>query len=549
MHTFLTPTKILTKAAWVGWRNTLKGHPETRRRQLLKGIGYLIFIVALSLLGHSIFKHLRLTEANPALVFNVINGFMMFGVIIVAKELMESSLKILYEAPDGALLRTLPIQPVAIFGFKFVHLTASRLMSILCFLGPPWVVFGVVYALPWHFYAALFPAYLCLLIILASHVTVGMMVIARFFSSGALLSTLKVLGIVIGVTVGFLLSLTLFFQFDSMQIKQYFLNWASAKTAQDGNSLTTTAWFPHQWIGKLMFSWAPEAAAGARLRWGLLLIGGSLGSMLMALLMALLIYSRGWENIRQLQSKRKPIRSSGSKLRAIFPTFGRGKMSAMMLKDFIVFIRHSGRFIAILMLTLFLALHIGVLLAQGRVANAADGKVIAVQVVLYSILISLGLSCGGFREEAKTWWMLKSAPVTPKLVFSSKFLATFLSGLIYAEVWMLITVILLQIPAGVWMQLLLMPIVTLIAVSALNTAVGTLPWMANLVDEPKPLLRGLTFLFTIIVDIGLVIVSMIAFDLSSIAWFVGLLVLLSGVFAISYRWGTNNLHKLLAAQA
>ena len=39
-----------------------------------------------------------------------------------------------------------------------------------------------------------------------------------------------------------------------------------------------------------MFSWAPEAAAGARLRWGLLLIGGSLGSMILAMLMALLIY-------------------------------------------------------------------------------------------------------------------------------------------------------------------------------------------------------------------------------------------------------------------
>ncbi len=548
MRTFLTPTKILIKAALQGWRNTLKGHSETRRRHLLKGIGYLIFIVALSMLGHSIFKHLQLTNADPALVFNILNGFMIFGVIIVVKDLMESSLKILYEAPDSALLRTLPIQPVSIFGFKFVHLTVSRFMSILCFLGPPWVIFGVVYDLPWHFYAALFPAYLCLLIILASHVTVGMLIIARFFSSGALFSTLKVVGIVIGVTVGFLLSLTLLFQFDSMQIKQYFLEWASTKTVHGGNSLTATAWFPHQWIGKLMFSWSPAAETGARLRWGLLLIGASFGSVCLATFMALLIYSRGWENIKQLQTKRKPARAPGSKLRAIAPTFGRGKMSAMILKDFIVFIRHSGRFIAILMLTLFLALHIGVLLAQGNVGNVNDAKVIAVQVVLYSILISLGLSCSGFREEAKTWWMLKSAPVTSQLVFSSKFLATFLSGVIYAEFWMLIIVNLLQIPAGLYTQLLLMPIVTLIAVSALNTAVGTLPWMANLTDEPKPLLRGLTFLGTIIVDIGLVIISMIAFERPSIIWFVGLLVLLSGVFVISYRWGTNNLHKLLAAR-
>ena len=139
--------KILLKADCQGWLNSLKHSREAWRKGILKGIGYLVLVVALSVLGSSLFSHLRLTEAEPTLVLGVINGFMTFGVIIVAKELMESSLKILYEAPETALLHAAPIQPVTTFGYKFIYLIITRLLSILCFLGPPWVAFGVIFGL------------------------------------------------------------------------------------------------------------------------------------------------------------------------------------------------------------------------------------------------------------------------------------------------------------------------------------------------------------------------------------------------------------------
>lgn len=553
IYTVLTPTKILLKADWQGWLNSFKHHRETQRKLLLKLLGYLVFIVALSVLGNSIFTHLQLMDAHSTLVLSVINGFMMFGTLIVAKELMESSLKIFYEAPDNALLRALPIPLVAIFGFKFVHLIATRFLSMLCFLGPPWVMFGLIFQLPWHFYAILFPACLCLLSIIASYVTVIMMLIARFFSSGGLLSALKMLGTAIGVAVGFLLSLMLFSEFESTTVKQFFLNWASAETGHLANPLTNATWYPHQWMGRLMLSWAaaPGIQGGAvdeRLWWGFLLIAGSLGAAGFATLVAMQIYQRGWENIKQLKTKRKPARSAPSKLSFILATLGRGKMQAMMIKDFVVFIKHSGRFIAIIMLTLFLGVHIGILLVQGSTADVNTGQVIAVQVVLYSILISFGLSCSGFREEAKTWWVLKSAPVTPQLVFTSKFLTALLCAFIYAESWMLIVVNLLKIPVAAWMPIFLIPILTLTAVSALNTAIGTLPWMAELTHEPKPLLRVLTFMFTFIADIALILVPMITWHVAGVVWFGVLMIFVAGVFGGSYKLGIGNLRKLLVAQ-
>lgn len=539
---------ILLKTDLQGWLNGFRYGGEAWRKAALKGIGYLVFIVALSVLGHSLFTHLRLTEAEPTLMLSVINGFMVFGIIVVAKELMESSLKSLYEAPDTTLLHAAPIQPIAIFGYKFIHLTIARFLSILCFLGPPWVAFGLIFELPWHFYAVLFPVCLCLLLMIASYVTISVMLIARFFSSGWLLATLKMLGTAIGVTVGFLLSLTLFFEFEPIHIKQFLLNWASERTTD-----TTASWYPHEWIGKLLLSWVTESTIGVRLRWALGGISGSLAAVGMATLVAQLIYQRGWENIRQLKvSKRKPLRSTddakASHLERMWRTLGRGRIRSMMLKDFLIFARHSGRLIAVVMLTLFLVIHIAILFAHEGSADVNAGLVLTVQIVLYSMLITFGISCNGLRDEAKTWWMLKASPVTPKLVFTSKCLTALLCALIYAEFWSLFAVCLLRIPRDAWIPVLLTPVLTLPTACAMNTAIGTLPWMAELTHEPKPILRVLTFTVTLIVDVILVLAPVIAWYTESFIAFIGLVILLVGVFALSYRWGIGNLRRLLIAQ-
>ena len=539
--------RILLKADYHAWLNSFKHDRQAWRKSVLKGIGYLIFIVALAMLGYSLFRHLRSVDASPSLLLNVINGFMVFGIIVVAKELMESSLKILYEAPDTALLHAAPIQPIAIFVYKFIHITITRFLSILCFLGPPWIVFGVIYELPWHFYAVLLPVSVCLLVLIASYVTISMMVIARFFSSAGLLTTLKILGTVIGVTVGFLLSFTLFSGGELLPIKRVLLDWASSRTAD-----TAAAWYPHEWIGKLLLSWGTESTLWDKLRWVLGGFGTSLVSVGFATFIAQWIYQRGWENIRQLKSKRKPARTNENatptQLSGTTITFGRGKVQSMMLKDFLIFIRHSGRVIALVMLTFFLAVHIGFLLMSGSGAGEYASEMLTVQVLLYSLLITFGISCNGLRDEAKTWWMLKAAPVTPTLIFTSKFLTTLLCALVYAEFWLLIAVYLLGIPTNKWMLVLLTPLITLTAGCALNTTIGTLPWMAELTHQPKPLLRVLTFTVTLVIDVAFIIVSVIAWRTKSIALLFGLVVLFACVFVVSYRYGIGNLRKLLVAQ-
>ncbi len=539
--------KILLKTDWQGWMNGLKHAGIERRKSGLKGIGYLALIAALSVFGSSLFTHLRLTEAKPTLILTVVNGFMIFGIIIVAKELMESSLKTLYESPEIVLLHAAPIQPVAIFGYKFIYLTLTRLFSILCFLGPPWVAFGVIFSLPWHFYIAFFPISLCLLIIIASYVTISVMVIARFFSSSSFLRILKVLGTAVGVTMGFLISLMLFIGTEAVSVKQFLINWLSTRTTD-----AAATWYPHEWMGHLLLSWTTGSTVGVQLRWVLGGCGISFASVGLAALTAQWIYQQGWENIRQLKAKRKLTRSGTnatvSRLKSYVLVSGRGKIRALMLKDFLVFIKHSGRLIAIIMLTLYLAVHIGVLFMRTDGAGTNAAEIFTMQIVLYSILISFGISCNGLREEARTWWMLKSAPVTPKLVFTSKFLTALCCTVVYAEFWSLTVIYLLRIPRENWIPMLLIPIITLPAVCAVNTMTGTLSWMAELTQQPKPFLRVLTFTVILIADIILLTPPIIAWYTQNLIVFIALIFFLAGVFMMSYRRGIHNTGKLLVAQ-
>ncbi len=543
----LKNNKILLRADYQAWLNSFTKDGQVLRKSILKGIGYLVFIVALSVLGYSLFSHLRSIDAPEPLLLSVINGFMVFGIIVIVKELMESSLEILYGAKETQLLHAAPIKPVTIFGNKFIHITLSRIMSTLCFLGPPWVVFGVISEFPWHYYVVLIPVSLCMLIVISCYVTISMMVMARFFSSTKLLATLKVIGTSVGVIVGFLLSFTLISGMDELPFKRLLLDWASASATE-----TNATWSPHNWMGNLLMSWGTEATVWERLRWSLVGFGIMGVSVVLAMFTAQWIYQRGWENIRQLKAKRKsPTKERNttvSPLSQFAIKFRRGKIHAMISKDFFIFIRRTGRVIAIVMLTLFLVVHIGYLFVGGNYALSNITEVLTVQIVLYSLLITFGISCNGLREEAKTWWMMKTAPITPTLVYTSKFLTSLFCALIYAEFWALVSILLLQIPIESWMTFLVTPLIVLPTACALNTTIGTLPWMAELTHQPKPFLRVLTFKTTLIINVTFIIVPIIFWHMSKLGLFLISLSVLWIILTISYKIGVEYLRKLLVVQ-
>ena len=175
-------------------------------------------------------------------------------------------------------------------------------------------------------------------------------------------------------------------------------------------------------------------------------------------------------------------------------------------------------------------------------------EILSVQILLYSFLITFGISCNGLRDEAKTWWMMKSAPVKPNLLFNSKFIIALLCALLYAEFWSIIAIYLLQIPKDSWVILLVTPIITLPTGCALNTTIGTLPWMAELTHQPKPMLRVLTFTITLFFDIAIIIAPIVAWHSQNILIFFISIIFLATMFVMLYSFGVGNLRRLLVPQ-
>ena len=557
MHTL----SILLKSSWQGWLNSIQYASEARRKKV-EEIGFLVLMTALYLIGHAMFKVVgQQADADGQTILRAINICVGLGVFILVKSAMEDTIKQFYEAADTSLLLS-SLSPSTVFGFKLVQLIATSLLGMVIWLFPPWIAFGRLFGLPWHFYFGLIPACFCLLVIIVTNVVVVMMLVTRFFSSQRMIQFLKIVGTIIGAAAGFFLAFSIFTFVWSDEIATFLL---------ERLKLPTSDWYPHLWTVKFMMSWLPESEIQP-LRWGIQLVVASIVTPLLSVLLASKIYHQSWEYARRVEVN---PRQSDKKRRSA-ALLGRGKIRAMMTKDFHVFLRHKGRVTMIVILTLLQLIPIFALIYQMRTDDKIYYAVylpnlaaIAVQIMIYSMIATAGLSWGGCKADAKTWWLLKSSSISPALLFDSKLVIGTLCAVAYAEVWLFAVLILSRIPPQLCLPILLMTTVITATATALNTAMGTLPWVAEIGETDRdfskqPVLRLATFLVTIIANLILLSAPTIILQivvLGKMEFFGGkqssslsatqqltigfILIILIGVWAISYLLGRQSLRKLL----
>ena len=474
MHTL----PILLKASWQGWLNNIQHASEERRKKVAEAIGFLVLMTALYLIGHAIFKVVKQrADTDGQAILHAINICMGFGVFILVKSAIEETIKQFYEAADTSLLLSL-LSPSTVFGFKLVQLIASSLFGMVMWLFPPWIAFGRFFDLPWHFYLGLIPTCFCLLVVIVTDVVVVMMLVTRFFSSRRMIQLLKIVGAIIGTAAGFFLAFSILIFEWSDEIATFLL---------EQLKLPISDWYPHLWAAKFMMSWLPESEIQP-LRWGIQLVFASIAIPLLSVLLASKIYHRSWEYARHTEVNPK----QKSKRQINTPLLGRGKIRSMMVKDFHVFLRHKGRVMMIVILTLLQLIPIAAAVYQIR----ADDEIyysfhlpnlaaITVQIMIYSMIVTAGLSWGGCKAEAKTWWLLKSSAISPTLLFRSKLLIGTLCAVAYAGVWVFVILTLFRIPFQLWLPILLMITLITATATAFNTAMGALPWVAEIGETDR----------------------------------------------------------------
>lgn len=558
MHTL----PILLRSSWQGWLNSIQYASEERRKKVAEAIGFLVLMAALYLIGHAIFKVIgQQADIYTETILRAINICVGLGVLILAKGAIEGTIKQFYEAADTSLLLS-SLSPSTVFGFKLVQLIASNLLGMVMWLFPPWIAFGRLFGLPWHFYLGLIPTCFCLLIIVVTNVVVVMMLITRFFSSQRMIQFLKIVGTIIGAAAGFFLAFSVLTFEWSDEIATFLLGRLN---------LPTSDWYPHLWAAKLMISWLPESGIQP-LRWAVQLVVVSATTPLLSILLASKIYHRSWEYARGVEVN--PTQRSRNRRRIAL--LGRGKIRSMMAKDFHVFLRHKGRVTMVIILTLLQLIPIFALLYQMPTTDQIhygfhlpNLAAIVVQIMIYSLIATAGLSWGGCKAETKTWWLLKSSAISPALLFKSKLSIGTLCAVVYAGVWIFVILTLFRIPIQLWLPILLMIAAITATATAFNTAMGTLPWVAEIGEtnrdfDRQPVLRFTTLLITIIANLILLGVPTIILQivvLSEMELFGGrqsgpipathlliiafILISLIGVWATSYLLGSQSLRKLL----
>ncbi len=553
---------ILLKTSWQGWLNNIQYASEDRRKKVAEVIGFLVLMTALYLMGHAIFKVVgQQADTGGQTILHAINICVGLGVFILVKSAMEATVKQFYEAADTSLLLS-SLSPSTVFGFKLVQLIASSLLGMVMWLFPPWIAFGRLFGLPWHFYLGLIPACFCLLVIIATNVVLVMMLVMRFFSSQQMIQCLKIVGAIIGTVAGFFLAFSIFTFEWSDEIATFLL---------ERLKLPISNWYPHLWTVKFMMSWLPDSGIQP-LRWGIQLVAASIVIPFLTVLLASKIYHRSWEYAMRVEvhPKQRTKKRRGTAL------LGRGKIRSMIAKDFHVFLRHEGRVMMIVLITLVQLIMVFILVYQMR----PDDEIyyafhlprlagIAFQTMIYSVLLTAGFSWGGCKADAKTWWLLKSSSISPTLLFDSKLLIGTLCAVAYTEVWLVVVLILARIPSQLWLPILLMTVVITATATAFNTAMGTLPWVAEIGGTDRdfskqPLLRLATLLVTIIANLILLVAPTIILQIGVLAkmkLFGGrqsgslsasqqltigfILISLVGVWGISYVLGRQSLRKLL----
>lgn len=563
MHTL----PILLKASWQSWLNDIQYASEERRKKVAEVIGFLVLMAALYLIGHVIFKVVeQQADTDGQTILRAINICVGLGVFILVRSAMEDTIKQFYEAKDTSLLLS-SLSPTTVFGFKLVQLITSGLLGMVMWLFPPWIAFGRLFGLPWHFYLGIIPACFCLLVIIVTSVVVVMMLVMRFFSSQRMIQFLKFIGAIIGAAAGFFVAMSIVPLRWSTEIATFLL---------ERLKFPTSDWYPHLWTAKFMMSWLPESGTQP-LRWGIQLIVASIVTPSLSVLLASKIYHRSWEYARRVEVN--PRQNDKKQRNAAL--LGRGKIRSMMAKDFHVFLRHEGRVTLIIIITLVQLIMVFILVYQMRLDDKIyNDKIyyavylpklaaIAVQITIYSVLLTAGLSWGGCKADAKTWWLLKSSSISPALLFDSKLLIGTLCAIAYAEVWLVVVLVLSRIPAQLWLSILLMTAVITATATAFNTAMGTLPWVAEIGEtdqdfSKQPILRLATLVVTIIANLILLSAPTIIlqiFVLGKMKFFGGrqsgslstsqqltigfILISLIGVWGISYLLGRQSLRRLL----
>ncbi|MBB16646.1 hypothetical protein CMK22_15335 [Candidatus Poribacteria bacterium] len=514
---------LLLRTDFQSWRNTIRYDAETQKKRLLELVAFAIIVFAFffimqasfSLIGRGLLRNVNSITA----VSKVVSFLVGLGTFILIKDAIQGSIVRLYEAHENTILFSASISPTVVFTSKLISVLGSNLFNMLVWLVLPWCLFvqlvesfwQVQFA--WYFYLFLILVCLLLFVIIVTQTILLMLIINRFFLSRQVVGMFKVLVATITIGVIAILSFSFLAIEDSYKFAQTFLS---------QNSSDSWSWYPQRWATNFLLSLHPESHY---VEWYWLIQLASVGLVLpiLTVLVASKVYYHSWELFQRTVKRQK----RKARLIILSNWVWKGKIRSMMMKDFLVFIRYRGRIVMVVMLSVILTIVLMMIsseMHQSGMERFDESSIFGVfsQVMLYSVIASLGLTWSGFKVERETWWILKSSMISPKLLFRSKFLVATICATVYANAWIFAIMIVTKIPTGFWLPVLGMSTLMIASVTAFNTAVGSLPWVCEIdvhgqTRRRRPMIRVATMALTMVVNIVVLVTPLMTWQFVFIA--------------------------------
>ncbi len=380
-------------------------------------------------------------ESVPALIFTgTFIGILVtsFGVLLQA----------LYLAGDMDFLLSAPVPIRAVFLSKLLQAILPN-FGLICLFALP-VLFGLGVSSK---YSILYYPLVVLILSALALAAAGLagllvMLVVRVFPARR-----------VAEVIGFIGAITSFICSQSSQLAR----WGELRSeqAQQALELVTrlnTPWSPLAWAGRGLVSLGKaDWLAGIGLSGATLLVCGLVFGV--TLVGAERLYYTGWASMQNIQRRRKANRrqngSPGSpRFAAVFQNWQPSALPAIIQKDFLVLrrdMRNMSQLVMPLILGLiyfFMLMRSGNELFLGRgeappfvmnlirsaSAYASVGLALFVGWMLLSRLAGMG-----FAQEGKSYWLIKTAPVSPLKQIAAKFLVAILPTLGLCFIFLLLT--------------------------------------------------------------------------------------------------------------
>lgn len=409
------------------WRSFWKRERGTRGSGNLKNVVIFtlgaLFWVGIFYLFHRVLAYFQGVEAIGSLLAMKLLAMItvVFFSLLVFSNIV-TAVSAFYLSDELVLLHALPLPLDRIYQAKFVETLISSSWMIVLFGAPVFGAYGAVYGASWGYYGAVLAGFVPLLVTAAALGILCTMGLVRIFPARRTKEILVLLSIVL------LVSLYLLFRFlqperlfEEAEMDRFLDFLAAVRTP-------SSAYLPSHWLTELLAPLLFEKP-GTPLFHLLLLLSTAMASVTVGAWVSGRIYMDGWMKSQEGAGTRL---AASSRIHRAFDFLTRplpAQTRSVVRKDIKLFLRDTTQWTQLLLLAGLVVVY----LYNFRVLDLK--KIPLATVYLQNLLSFLNMGLAGFvisavairfvfpavSMEGKSFWLLRSAPLSIRNLLWSKF--------------------------------------------------------------------------------------------------------------------------------